>query len=82
MAQTDMPDMELMAYEAVREIQEMKKDGGLHPDLATKTEIFNSIQVEVMEALRSLFRKGMITFHRNVNGLEMFGIRENGNGIQ
>ncbi len=77
MGECELPEYEQIALNAIKEIQELKKSNQQFPDFANKTEIYNSIKVEIMEALRSLYRKGLIEFHRNVNGIEMFGLKEN-----
>lgn len=64
-----------IVYDIVNEIQDIKAGNNQEPDYATKIEIFNSLQAEVMEALRGLYVDGMIEFHKTINGMEMFGIK-------
>lgn len=68
--------MEQMAIDAIEEIQSMKRDGGKAPDFATMIEVENSFRVELKEAINSLVRKGRIEWHKNVNGVLMFGVKE------
>lgn len=69
-----MTHLENLVYETIFEIQSIKRGNSQFPDLALKTEIYNSIKIEILEALRSLYRRHIISFSRNVNGIEMFGI--------
>lgn len=65
-----------IALSMVREIVEAKE--GTVPTVARFSEIMNSAKVEMLEALRRLYRKGLISYHDSVNGVPMFGIREDG----
>lgn len=78
----DLTCDEGLAYEAVREIQEIKRDNRQRPDYALLFEVYNYLRPElaegfegkILQALRCLYRKGLIVFHKNVNGVPMFGI--------
>lgn len=80
----NMTTDESLAFEAVKEIQGMKRDYKRFPDYATIHEVYNSLRHElpegfeesILNALRSLYRRGLITHHSTVNGVPMFGIKE------
>lgn len=79
-----MTEDERLVYDAVKEIQGMKNDSNIQPDYAILFEIFNYLRHEtpdnfesnILQTLRTLYRKGFIEFHKNVNGVPMFGIKE------
>lgn len=60
---------------AVEEIQGIKHDNGQSPDFATFDEVFNSVKVEMTEALRELCRQHKLEYHKNVNGIISFGVK-------
>ena len=72
----ELNPMEQMAIDAIEEIQSMKHDSGKAPDFATMIEVENSFRVELKEAINSLVRKGCIEWHKTVNGVLMFGVKE------
>lgn len=72
----ELNPMEQMAIDAIEEIQSMKRDGDKAPDFATLIEIENSFRVELKEAINSLVRKGRLEWHKTVNGIPMFGVKE------
>lgn len=80
-----MAPTESLAYEAVEEIQGITRDSGRSPDFALINEVYNFLRPElpqgfesgVLDALRALYRRGLIEFHQTVNGIPMFGIKEN-----
>lgn len=80
---TDITDVERLTYEAVEEIQGIKHDNGQFPDYAILSEVYNYMRPELshnvekstLDALRVLYKRGMIEFHRNINGTLMFGIK-------
>lgn len=74
---TETSPLEYMVYDAINEIQGIKRDSNRQPDYATKEEIFNFLRSDIMDALRKLYRKELIEFHKTVNGVEMFGIKVN-----
>lgn len=76
MEKCDDDPWEGIALSMVREIVEARE--GTVPAVAKFSEIMNSAKVEMLEALRRLYRKGLVTYHENVNGIRMFGIKENG----
>lgn len=63
------------AYDAIAEILEVKGDTVV-PCVAHISEIRNSVNIELMEALRELYRKGIVsvTFDKNKN--PMFQIKQ------
>lgn len=77
------PD-ERTAYEAVDEIQGIKREYRQVPDYAMLPEIYNFLRPElpagfeqpILNALRSLYRRGLISYHSTVNGIPMFGIKQ------
>lgn len=78
----ELTDNERNAYEAVAEIQDIKRAGGQMPDYAILHEVYNQLRPElpagfesaILRALRTLYRRGLIEYHRTVNGTPMFGI--------
>lgn len=62
-----------IAYELVKEILETKQ-GSTEPCLAHINEIRNSMNVELMESLRELCRKGVLRVHMDRNKQPMFVI--------
>lgn len=72
----NLTPLERIVIETVSEIQDIKRNDGGHPDYAVLDEIINSLRTEVLESLRSLYRKGLVTHHSNVNGISMFGLSE------
>lgn len=70
----DLTSWQRVAYDAISEILEVKGDS-VEPCVAHISEIRNSINVELMEALRELYRKGIVsvTFDKNKN--PMFQIK-------
>lgn len=75
MAEDNLSVMERIAFDTVREIQDIKRSEGCHPDYAALEEIMNSLKTEVLESLRSLYSKGLITHHHNINGISLFGTK-------
>lgn len=73
---SELTPIEQIILDTIDEIQSMKRDGGKAPDYATLIEIENSFRVELKEAINSLVRKGRVEWHKNVNGIPMFGIKE------
>lgn len=71
-----MTPLQQMAYDAIAEIQQAKRDAGSFPDRASMTEISNSIMVELKEAINTLALSGLLEWHKTVNGVPMFGIKE------
>lgn len=75
---------ERLAFEAVEEIQSMKRDNRREPDYAMIFEVYNFLRPElpagfepsILEALRNLYRKNLIVHHKNINGIPMFGVKE------
>lgn len=72
----ELTPTEQMTLDAISEIQSFKREGGKSPDFATLIEIENSFRIEIKEAINSLYRKGRVEWHRNVNGVPMFGVKE------
>lgn len=73
---SELTPVEQLAYDAIEEIQVIKREKDLVPDHALMTEVSNSIMTDVKEAINSLVRKGRIEWHKNVNGVLMFGVKE------
>lgn len=80
-------DIDTLVLEAVEEIQTIKCDTARHPDYALLPEVHNFLRPElpegfepaVLSSLRTLYRRGIIEHHRNVNGIPMFGINHHDN---
>lgn len=71
-----MTPIEQVTFDALSEVQQFHKDAGKEPSFATMDEIINSLRTEVLEALRSLYKQGKVEFHKTVNGIPMFGVKE------
>lgn len=69
----EMTPLQRIAYEAVAEINEAK-EGLADPCAAHINEIRNSLNVELMEALRELCRKRILSASTDVNKNPMFKI--------
>ena len=74
-----LSDDEQLTLDAVREIQSIKRENRKRPDFAWSFEIYNYLRYEIpeqraLQALRSLYRRGLLEFHKDVNGNPMFGI--------
>ena len=67
--------MQRLAYDTVVEILGIKR-GTVEPCMAHINEIRNSLNVELMEALRTLYRRGLLTYHIDINKNPMFGLKE------
>lgn len=67
--------MQRLAYDTVVEILDIKR-GTVEPCMAHINEIRNSLNVELMEALRTLYRRGLLTYHIDINKNPMFGLKE------
>ena len=72
----ELTPIQQIAYDAVTEIQDIKRAGGKAPDFATIDEIVNYMREELLESLRGLYRGGKVEFHKTVNGILMFGVKE------
>lgn len=70
-----VPPMQRLAYDTVVEILDIKR-GTVEPCMAHINEIRNSLNVELMEALRTLYRRGLLTYHIDINKNPMFGLKE------
>lgn len=67
--------LQQLVYDIVAEIIEAKQ-GVVEPCLAHINEIRNSMNVELMEALRELCRKGIVSVHMDVNKNPQFQIKQ------
>lgn len=65
--------MRRIAYDAIAEIIDLKQDVQ-EPALAHISEIRNSLNVELMDALRGLYREGVLACHLDINKNPMFSI--------
>lgn len=72
-----MQQIDKLVIDAIEDIVNIRQSNGHVPALATLNEIMNSLRPIVLESLRGLYRNGLITFHKTVNGTQMFGIKEN-----
>ena len=75
-----LTEFESLVYDSVCSRQIMKREDGQVPDYVMFDEICNGLRAEALEVLRSLYRKGLIEHHQTVNGIPMFGIKQNENG--
>lgn len=71
----ELTPMQRLAYETIAEILEIKR-GNTEPCVAHITEIRNSMSVELMEALRGLYIKGIISVGKDLNQNPMFQIKK------
>ena len=71
-----MTPIQQIAYDTIHEIQQAKIDAGVQPDRASMTEISNSIMIELKEAINQLALAGKLEWHKTVNGVPMFGVKE------
>ena len=71
-----MTPIEQVTYDALKEVQQFHEDAGKAPSFATMDEILNSLKAEILEAMRSLYKQGKVEFHKTVNGIPMFGVKE------
>ena len=82
-----LSEYERIVYDAVKEIQEIKTESRQEPNMALLFEVYNFVRPElnedcekdVLTTLRVLYRKGVITFRKNLNGIPMFAINDNKN---
>lgn len=72
---TKLTPIQRIAYELVREILDAKQDR-VEPCLAHIFEIRNSLNVELIEALRELCRRGVLSVNLDLNKNPMFKIKE------
>lgn len=80
----NLSNIETLVYEAVQEIQEIKRDNRIAPDLALLPEVYNFLRPELgsgyeeeaLGALRTLYRRGLIVYQYNISKIPMFGIKE------
>lgn len=72
---TELTLMQRLAYETIEEILDVKR-GNTEPCVAHITEIRNSMGVELMEALRGLYTKGVISVSKDLNQNPMFQIKK------
>lgn len=71
---SNISPLQKLAYEIVSEIIEMKQ-GSVEPCMAHINEIRNSFNIELMEALRVLYRKGILSCSTDINKNPMFQIK-------
>lgn len=71
----EVTPMQRLAYDAIEEIINLKR-GNVDPCVAHINEIRNSLNVELMEALRELYRKGVLEHHADINKNPMFSINK------
>lgn len=69
-------DIQRLTYDAVKEIVDIKRGSDQASAFASLTEVNNFFHVEILEALRELYRRGLITHHTSINKIPMFGIKE------
>lgn len=71
----DLTTMKKLAYDIVAEILESKA-GAVEPCVAHIREVRNSINIELMEALRGLCLDGILSASVDVNKNPMFKIKK------
>lgn len=72
---TELTPIQRLAYELVKEIYEAKQ-GNVEPCFAHISEIRNSINVELMEALRELCRRNILSVSLDLNKNPMFQLKQ------
>ena len=70
----EVTPMQRLAYDAIEEIINLKR-GNIEPCMAHITEIRNSINTEILEALRELYRRGVLSVSIDLNKNPMFSIK-------
>lgn len=78
-----MEDLEKVVLDAIEEIQGIKTDTGQSPNYVFIAEVYNFLRPElpqgfessVLQCLRVLCRKGLISYSLTVNGAVMFGVK-------
>lgn len=73
--ETQLNDMQRLTYEFLKEVVDIKRGDGIAPAYASLNEIHNMFHVEILEALRELYRRGLITHHTSINKIPMFGLK-------
>lgn len=76
MEKSNLTPLQSIVYDVVDEIQGIKRDNKQDPNYATIDEVMNSLKQEVLQQLREMYKGGLITFQRTVNGVAMFGIKQ------
>lgn len=71
----ELTPMQRIVYDAVAEIIDIKQ-GNIEPCMAHITEIRNSINTEILEALRELYRRGVLSVSIDLNKNPMFSIKK------
>lgn len=71
-----MTPMQQIAYDTICEIQDIKREAGRSPNLAFMSEITNSVMIELKAALNDLSQQEVIEWSKTVNGMPMFGIKQ------
>lgn len=69
----ELTPIQRLAYDTIAEILEIKQ-GNTAPCLAHISEIRRSLNIELLEALRDLYRKGIVSVNKDINGHPMFAI--------
>lgn len=83
---TDPETLDQQIFDAISEIQGIKRDSHLFPDYAMMPEVFNflrpeygerfeAMEADLKEGIRRLCRVKRIEWHMTVNGVLMFGVR-------
>lgn len=83
---TDPETLDQQIFDAISEIQGIKRDSRLFPDYAMMPEVFNflrpeygerfeNMEADLKEGIRRLCRAKRIEWHMTVNGILMFGVR-------
>lgn len=83
---TDPETLDQQIFDAISEIQGIKRDSHLSPDYAMMPEVFNflrpeygerfeTMEADLKEGIRRLCRAKRIEWHMTVNGVLMFGVR-------
>lgn len=71
-----MTQLERLIYDAITERQQMNEETGKSPTYVTMPEVINALAVEIREALNRLVTENLLEWHQTVNGVRMFGIKD------
>lgn len=59
-------------YEIISWLVKGRKDTQSFPFVATETELFKQVRIDINETLDEMEKDGLIAHHENINGIRMF----------
>ena len=72
----ELTALEQIILEVIDEITQIKHESNVVPHFATMVEVTNSLNVDIKEAINSLITKGRLEWHKNINGIPMFAVKQ------